>query len=226
MDYKKIKIIFEDNHLLVAEKPVNIPSQADETGDPDMLSILKGYVKDKYNKPGEVFLGLIHRLDRPVGGVMVFARTSKSASRLSEQIRNREFKKVYLTVVNGVPEKREGRLLNYLLKDERTNIVRVVPESHEGAKEAVLDYRVVESVGNLSLLRVLLHTGRPHQIRVQLSSIGYPLYGDQKYGSKINKVGQQIALWSNEITLVHPIKKEEMVFRCDPPETAPWNIFD
>lgn len=225
MDTNRVKVIYEDNHLLVVEKPVNVLSQADESGDADLLAILKGYVKEKYDKPGEVYLGLVHRLDRPVGGVMVFARTSKAAARLSEQIRNREFKKVYLAVVHGIPEEMSGKLQHYLYKDERTNTVKVVNKAFDGAKEAILEYSVIESQGNLSLVRIMLHTGRPHQIRVQFSSIGNPLYGDQKYGAKVNKTGQQIALWSNRITLTHPTKKEEMSFRCNPPDTVPWSNF-
>ena len=220
-----IKVIYEDNHLLVVEKPVNIPSQKDETNDPDILTLLKDDIKNRYNKPGNVYLGLVHRLDRPVGGAMVFAKTSKAASRLSEQIRVREFKKVYLAVVHGVVGNSSGRLEHYLLKDEKTNMVSVVPQSVEGAKEAVLDYTVMANKDGLSLVRVNLHTGRSHQIRVQFSAIGHPLYGDQKYGAGLNKPGQQIALWSNEITLKHPTLGEEMTFRSEPPEEKPWSSF-
>ncbi|MCX7843107.1 MAG: RNA pseudouridine synthase [Clostridia bacterium] len=221
-----VRVIFEDNHLLVAEKPVNIPSQKDETGDRDMLALLKEYIKEKYKKPGEVFLGLVHRLDRPVGGVMVFARTSKAASRLSEQIRRGDFRKAYLAVVHGKPAKEENRLIDYLYKDEKTNTVSVVKSSLAGAKEAILDYTVVASKTEFSLLKVRLHTGRPHQIRVQLAQMGHPLYGDQRYGANVNKPGQQIALWSNEITLCHPTLRQNMTFRSVPGLWAPWNMFD
>jgi 23S rRNA pseudouridine1911/1915/1917 synthase len=164
-------------------------------------------------------------LDRPVGGVMVFAKTSKSASRLSEQIRLREFKKSYYAVVHGTFTQKSGSLNDYLLKDSRTNIVEVVSKSTDGAKEALLDYEVLNSVENLSFVRVQLHTGRPHQIRVQFSNSRHPLYGDQKYGMKQNKPGQQIALWSAEIILLHPTQKEEMAFRSAPPSAYPWNLF-
>ncbi|ACL76761.1 RluA family pseudouridine synthase [Ruminiclostridium cellulolyticum] len=216
------KIVYEDNHLLVVEKPVNIPVQADNSKDIDMLTLLKQYLKEKYNKPGEVYLGLVHRLDRPVGGVMVFAKTSKCASRLSDQIRTRTFKKTYLAIVRGVPQKQKDELRNFLLKDSSENMVHVVKEGTRDAKEAILDYEVLKSNGELSLLQIQLHTGRPHQIRVQLSHSGYPLYGDQRYGIYVNKPGQQIALWASSLTLEHPTKKEEMTFGCGTPEKKPW----
>ncbi|AEY65077.1 RNA pseudouridine synthase [Clostridium sp. BNL1100] len=219
------RIIYEDNHLLVVEKPVNIPVQADNTKDIDMLTLLKQYLKEKYNKPGDVYLGLVHRLDRPVGGVMVFAKTSKSASRLSEQVRTRTFKKVYLAVVRGVPKEQKAKLRNFLLKDSSENMVHVVGEGTRDAKEAVLEYEVLKSTGELSLIKVKLHTGRPHQIRVQLSHSGYPLYGDQRYGVAVNKPGQQIALWASSLTLEHPTKKEGMTFSCETPDTEPWIRF-
>ncbi|WP_107690354.1 RluA family pseudouridine synthase [Coprothermobacter proteolyticus] len=221
-----IDIIFEDNHLLVVKKPVNIPTQKDKSNDSDMLTLLKEDIKKRYNKPGNVYLGLVHRLDRPVGGVMVFAKTSKAASRLSDQVRTRQFKKIYLAVVHGILDKLEGRLENYLLKDTRNNTVSVVKEDTPGGKLAVLDYKVEGIYNGFSLVKVSLHTGRPHQIRVQLANIGHPLYGDQKYGHGVNKPGQQIALWSSEIAFVHPVLKQEMIFSCEPPEVEPWTWFN
>lgn len=208
----------------MVEKPVNVPVQEDSTGDLDMLTLLKEDLKVCYNKPGNVFLGLVHRLDRPVGGVMVFAKTSKAASRLSEQIRKREFEKIYLAVVYGKPEN-SGILRHFLLKDSKTNTVKVVQNSVSEAKEAVLDYKLVQSLDKLSLLKINLHTGRPHQIRVQFGAIGHPLFGDQKYGAQVNKEGQQIALWANEIRFEHPIAKEKLHFVCEPPKNYPWNLF-
>lgn len=219
----KVRIIFEDNHLLIVEKPVNIPVQGDNTNDPDLLSILKQDLKERYNKPGEAYLGLVHRLDRPVGGIMVFAKTSKAASRLSDQIRTRVFKKTYLTVVRGNPEKKSDTLVNYLLKNSETNTVSVVKEGTKDAKEAILDYEVMKTNGALSLLKIRLHTGRPHQIRVQLSHNGHPIYGDQKYGAHVNEVGQQIALWAYSISFNHPVAKEVLTFVCEPPDKYPWN---
>lgn len=220
-----MKIIFEDNHLLVVEKPVNIPSQQDESGDPDMLTLLKEDIKQRYNKPGNVFLGLVHRLDRPVGGVMVFARTSKAASRLSEQVRSRTFKKNYLAVIHGFMDKQEGTLKNYLLKDNDKNIVKAVDENAEGSKLAVLDYMVVSSCQNLSLVKINLHTGRSHQIRVQFAETGHSLFGDRKYGSKLSKDGQQLALWSHELVIEHPTLKTELKFESSPPDVVPWSYF-
>ena len=220
-----IKIIYEDNHLLVVEKPVNIPVQEDKSGDPDMLSILKEDIRNRYCKPGNVYLGLVHRLDRPAGGVMVFAKTSKAASRLSEQIRSREFKKVYLAVIHGVPVIPCGTLENYLLKDNCKNIVTAFSEPVQDAKAAVLQYDVLKSSGGLSLVRINLHTGRFHQVRVQFAAAGHPLYGDLKYGEKLNRPGMQLALWSVEITLVHPTRHEKMVFKSFPPVVEPWTFF-
>jgi 23S rRNA pseudouridine1911/1915/1917 synthase len=219
------KIIYEDNHLLVVEKPVNMPVQQDNTNDLDMLTVLKQDLKERYNKPGEVYLGLVHRLDRPVGGIMVFAKTSKAASRLSDQIRTRIFKKTYLAIVRGVPKEKKCTLRDYLLKDSSNNMVTVVREGTKDSKEAILDYEVLRSNRDLSLLQVQLHTGRPHQIRVQLSHAGYTLFGDQRYGSNVNKPGQQIALWACLVTFLHPIKKEEMTFTCETPKAEPWVQF-
>jgi 23S rRNA pseudouridine1911/1915/1917 synthase len=220
------RLIYEDNHLLVVEKPVNIPSQADESTDPDLLTILKNDLKCRYQKPGEAYLGLVHRLDRPVGGVMVFAKTSKAAARLSAQIRNGEFQKRYLAVVHGRPEQNQGTLKHWLLKDGSLNKVSVVPEPQMGAKEAILDYQVLTEGEGLSLVRINLQTGRSHQIRVQLSAIGHPLYGDQKYGAEYNQPGQQIALWATQIRCLHPTKNEAMNFQAAPPNQYPWNLFD
>ncbi len=220
----KIQILYEDNHLLVVEKPVNLPVQEDNSGDKDLLSALKEDIKIRYQKPGNVFLGLVHRLDRPVGGVMVFAKTSKAASRLSDAIRRQKFERTYLAVVRGIPQK-EARLEHYLYKDQRNNIVKVVPATHKQGKKSILEYRVLASSENLSLLSVRLLTGRSHQIRVQLSTIGHPLYGDQKYGQNVNRPGQQIALWANTLEFEHPTKKDTVRFESKPPKEYPWELW-
>ncbi len=225
--YKDIPIIYEDNHILVVVKPVNVPSQEDSTKDPDMLTLLKEYLRETYHKTGNVYLGLVHRLDRPTGGVMVFAKTSKAAERLSESLREKDMEKKYLAVLSAVPPKKRGRLENYLLKDEAKNIVSVVPMAVEGAKYAALDYLILEKKDKICLVEVKLHTGRSHQIRVQTANIGCPIVGDQKYAGNKYVKANQLALWSTELRFTHPTKKEIMVFRAFPDDTVfPWNEFD
>lgn len=219
-----LKIIYEDNHIIVVEKMPNIPSQSDKTEDIDMLTVVKQYIKEKYKKPGNVYVGLVHRLDRPVGGIMVFAKTSKSASRLSEQIRSKEIKKRYLTVVDGKLDKNEDILENYLYKDERNNISKVVNKEKKNAKLAKLKYKVLvyDEVKNLSLLKIDLYTGRHHQIRVQLSNLGHSIFGDQKYGKRGK--GKQISLWAYQIELTHPVTKEKLCFNDFPESKGTWSI--
>ncbi len=217
---QKLNVIYEDNHIIVVEKIINIPSQADKTGDMDMLTIIKDYLKEKYNKPGNVYLGLVHRLDRPVGGVMVFAKTSKAASRLSEEVRNKTLQKTYLVICNGKMEKDKDTLVDYLWKDEKKNTSYVVKKTKKYAKEAVLDYEVLkyDDKQNLSLLKVNLHTGRHHQIRLQLSSRMHAIYGDNKYHGR--GAGTGIRLWAYELKFRHPVTKEELTFKISPP----WDL--
>ena len=219
-----LKVIYEDNHIIVVEKTPNIPVQKDSSEDIDMLNLVKNYIKEKYNKPGNVYLGLVHRLDRPVGGVMVFAKTSKAASRLSNEVRENIFKKEYLAVVGGKFEKTKGILENYLYKDMKTNTSYVVDKNKKQAKLASLDYEVLkyDEKQDVSLLKINLHTGRHHQIRVQLSNIGHSIYGDQRYG-KIGK-NKQIALWAYKLTFLHPTKKEKMEFVSMPKKIGVWKI--
>lgn len=221
-----LKVIYEDNHIIVVEKPANIPSQGDKTGDIDMLTIIKAYLKEKYNKPGNVYLGLVHRLDRPVGGVMVFAKTSKAAARLSEQVREKIFKKKYLVIVNGKFKEKKGTLKDYLLKNERLNKSRVVEEGTKNSKYAELDYEVLkyDKEQNLSLLKIDLHTGRHHQIRVQLSSRDHSIYGDAKYNGRGS--ARQLYLWAYELTIQNVISKEEMTFTSIPEKEKAWKILE
>ena len=219
-----LKVIYEDNHIIVVEKIVNIPSQADKTGDEDMLSLIKAYLKEKYNKPGNVYLGLVHRLDRPVGGVMVFAKTSKAASRLSEEVRNKTFQKEYLVICNGKMDKEKDTLVDYLWKDEKKNTSYVVKPTKKNAKQAILDYEVLkyDKEQDLSVLKINLHTGRHHQIRVQLSSRMHAIYGDNKYYGR--GAGTGICLWAYKLTIVHPVTKEQMTFKDLPEQKGMWKL--
>lgn len=217
-------ILHEDNHIIVTVKPHNIPSQGDSSGDKSQLDIIKEYIKNTYNKPGNAFVGLVHRLDRPTGGVMVFAKTSKAAARLSEQIRSGEFEKRYLAVTVGRPRDSRGRQVNYLIKDEANNMVKIAPALVEGAKRAELDYHLLESYDKLSLIEIKLVTGRSHQARVQMAALGCPIYADYKYGATIGK-GNNLALWAYSLKFAHPISKQVMVFKVFPPETSPWTYF-
>lgn len=223
---QNLKVLYEDNHIIVVEKPVNIPSQGDKTGDEDMLTIIKKYLKEKYNKPGEVYLGLVHRLDRPTGGVMVFAKTSKAASRLSEQVREKKMHKKYLAIVDGKLEKNKDIWKDYLLKNEKNNMSKIVKEGTKNSKEAILDYEVLkynEQI-NMSVVKVNLHTGRHHQIRVQFASRNHSLSGDQKYGTRGR--GKGLALWAYSLSFIHPTKKEEMLFEDYPEKVGSWKILE
>ena len=215
-----INILYEDNHIIVVEKPVNIPVCEDSSRDLDLLTIIKNYLKEKYNKPGNVYLGLIHRLDRPVGGVIVFAKTSKAASRLSESLRKGLFKKKYYAVLCG-SLLNSGKLEDYLLKDSKTNMVKV----DKTGKYACLNYKVLDVKNNMTLVDISLQTGRSHQIRVQFASRGYPLFGDQKYNKKAI-VGEQIALYSYQLTFPHPITKEDICFSLPLPKVTPFSNFN
>ncbi len=219
-----LNVLHEDNHIIVVVKPVKIPVQADKSGDIDFLTMIKEYIKEKYKKPGNVYLGLVHRLDRMVGGVMVFAKTSKAASRISEYIRQKNVKKKYLAIVNGTLEvsSKYITLENYLIKNERQNMSKVVDETNKKAKLAILEYKVLKNFRynnkDYSLVDINLHTGRHHQIRVQFANISHPLYGDIKYGQKINKVGQNLGLWSYYLSFFHPTKDEYLEFKYIPKE--------
>ena len=219
------EILFEDNHILVVLKEQNLASCPDESGDENLLDLLKDYLKRTYDKPGNVYLGLVHRLDRPTGGVMVFAKTSKAAGRLSEQMKTGDFEKRYLTVLNGAPNPESGKLVNYLKKNTINNMVYLSTEGTDGAKYAALDYRVLEKRGGLSLTEIKLHTGRSHQIRVQFAGIAHPVYGDMRYGGEYAVKGK-LALWAYSLAFTHPVTKERMRFLSEPPaDETPWKFF-
>jgi 23S rRNA pseudouridine1911/1915/1917 synthase len=216
-----VNVLYLDNHLLAVEKPPNMPTQADESRDIDLLSACKRYVAEKFQKPGEAYLGLVHRLDRPAGGAMVFARTSKAASRLSAAFSGHDIEKIYLAVVRGeigAP----GALRDFLVKGG-DGMVRVADENAPGAKEARLSYRPLACKDGLTLAQVSLETGRSHQIRVQFSNAGFPLWGDSRYGG--GAPSQQLALWSHRLAVPHPTRPERLTFTSDPPRSGVWGAF-
>ena len=201
----KLNVLYEDNHVIVVIKPENVLSQSDNTGDIDMLSLVKSYIKEKYNKPGNVYIGLVHRLDRPTGGIMVFARTSKAASRLSKQIQDNKMNKTYLAVIPNFKEE-NGIYKDYLKKEENGN---TIVTDKENGKYAELSFEKIEEKDNLSLVKINLITGRHHQIRVQFASRGYSLYGDQRYGEENRK---QLALFCYKLEFVHPVTRQKLSF--------------
>ena len=217
----KLRVLYEDNHVIVVVKEKNVLSQADNTHDKDILTIIKKYLKEKYNKPGNVYLGLVHRLDRPVSGIMVFAKTSKAASRLSDQVRKKEIKKTYMAVVKGIIKKNEDTFVDYLLKLDNGNTIVTTKEK---GKESVLTYKVLKRnyEKNETLVSIDLKTGRHHQIRVQFASRGYPLCGDQRYG-KSDKT--QIALCAYKLEFIHPTTKQLMKFEIEKPLDTYWTDF-
>jgi len=214
-------IIYEDNHVVVVIKPQNVPCCPDESGDANLLDELK----KKYG-----FVGLVHRLDRVTGGVMIYAKTTKAASRLSEQIRDGRMEKTYLAVVCGTPKERSGTLVNHLYKNELQNTVTVVPSATTGAKRAELSYTILpkppKEKQDISLVSVKLDTGRSHQIRVQFAHIGCPIFGDAKYGGDKLGKGWKLALWAHKLTFVHPTTEDKMTFIVNPPDIVPWTGFD
>ena len=214
-----MEILYEDNHIIVVSKPQGVASQPDETGDKDMLTQVKEYIKEKYNKPGEVYLGLVHRLDRSTAGLMIFAKTSKAASRLSNYIREGDFKKEYLAVVCKKLDVGKTEILeNYLVKDEKNNKSQVADKNTKGAKLAKLEYTVIGNNGQYSYIHVKLYTGRHHQIRVQMANVGCPLYGDIKYGGKKGN----LALFATHLETYHPTKDEILSFDLLPEKKGIW----
>ena len=225
MDIQDLIILHEDNHVIVVLKPQNVACCPDESGDDNLFDCVKRYLKETYQKPGNVFLGLVHRLDRPTGGVMVFAKTSKGAARLTEQMKNGGFEKRYFAVLCGLPSKKQATLKNYLRKSTVNNTVYVCTQSEEGAKYAELDYEIKEEKGGLSLADIKLHTGRTHQIRVQFAAINCPVYGDMRYGGD-KAVKGKLALWAYSLRFTHPTTGEKMRFEIEPPfDEGVWSNF-
>ncbi|MCH5247142.1 MAG: RNA pseudouridine synthase [Muribaculaceae bacterium] len=217
-----MKIVYEDNHLLVVDKSPGEIVQGDKTGDKPLLETLKDYLKEKYNKPGNVFLGLVHRLDRPVGGLVIFAKTSKALSRLNEMLRKGEIKKKYYAITRNRPPKETDELVSYLVSREKNNKTYLSTQENSDAKEARLIYKLVNSSDNYYLLEIELLTGRKHQIRVQLSSIGVPIRGDLKYGDKRSNHDGSISLLSHQLDFIHPVSKQAMHFKVDCPDDNLW----
>ena len=226
METSELNILYEDNHIIVVLKPQMVACCPDESGDSNLFDCVKEYIKVTDNKQGNAYLGLIHRLDRPTGGVMVFAKTSKAAARLSEQMRSGGFEKKYFAVLCGVPSKKRATLENYLRKNSVNNTVYVATFGEEGAKFAKLDYEVKATERGLSLAEITLHTGRTHQIRVQTSAINCPVYGDMRYGGD-KAVKGKLALWAYSLKFSHPTTGELLRFVIEPPKDEnPWKLFD
>ncbi len=228
MDTQGLQILHEDNHLIAVNKPGGWLVQGDQTGDTPLVEFVKGYIKDRYNKPGAVFLGVIHRLDRPVSGVVVFARTSKALERMNRLFAERKIEKTYWAVVGERPKPIEGHLTHYILKDKSRNVAKAYDQlgnRTKGAKKADLDYELIGSIGDNHLLKVTPHTGRPHQIRVQLSKIGCPIRGDLKYGFPKANYDATIHLHARSLSFIHPVKKEPVFIEADPPDEQIWRLF-
>lgn len=217
------RIIFEDNHLLVINKSPSEIVQGDKTGDAPLSDILKDFLKKKYDKPFEAYLGVAHRLDRPVSGIVVFAKTSKALSRLNEIFRDRKVEKKYWAVVKNAPPKDSDTLIHYLIKNEKLNKSRIVDAQTKNALRCELSYKVIARSTNYYLLEINPLTGRHHQIRVQLSAIGCPIKGDLKYGFSRSNENGSIHLHARQLSFMHPVKKEEIVFKAEPPSDAVWN---
>jgi len=218
-------IIFEDNHIIIVQKPAGMPTQGDESGDTSLFELVQQYIKKKYNKPGDVYLGLVHRVDRPVSGLVMFARTSKAASRLSEMFRERTIEKTYLAIVDTQPLILEDTITNYIWKDKEANKAYCYNKEKSGSKKAVLDYKQVQAVGGNFLLEVKPHTGRSHQIRAQLASIGCPIIGDNKYGSSITLEDRSICLLARRLKFIHPVKKTPLEVVSKTPTGRFWQKF-
>ncbi len=222
-----MEILYEDNHLIAVNKEAGEIVQGDSTGDEPLVERVKKYIKKKYNKPGDVFLGIVHRIDRPVSGVVIFARTSKALSRMNKLIQDREIKKIYWALVKELPEKDEDELKHYVLKNSEKNKSYAFPKQKSGSKLGILKYKLISSSTNYHLLEIDLKTGRHHQIRCQLAKIGSPIRGDLKYGfSRSNKDGS-ISLHARKVEFIHPVKKEPVTIVASPPSSDPlWKEFE
>lgn len=221
----KAIVLYEDNHLLVINKPAGSLVQGDKTGDVTLADDCKAYIKEKYKKPGDVFLGVVHRLDRPVSGAVIFARTSKGLERMNKLFHDKEVNKTYWAITKHKPPLLEGELINYLKKNTDQNKVTAFNKAGKGAQKAVLNFKMIGRIGEFYLLEVKPETGRPHQIRVQLAKMGCPIFGDLKYGVEKSENKSAIYLHSREVTFVHPIKKEKIQITAAVPKDQIWGLF-
>lgn len=218
-----LQILHEDNHIIVINKRVGDIVQGDKTGDKPLSEVVKEYIKDKYNKPGEVFLGVVHRLDRPTTGIVVFARTSKALTRLNELFKNRETQKTYWAIVKNKPQKPEDKLVHFLKRNEKNNTSKAHTNEVPESKLASLDYRIIKELTHYFALEINLHTGRHHQIRAQLSAIDSPIKGDLKYGFDRSNPDGGIHLHARQLVFVHPVSKENIIVIASAPEDPVWN---
>lgn len=218
-----LQVLFEDNHIIIVNKRAGDITQGDKTGDIPLSEVVKAYLKDKYHKEGNVFLGVVHRLDRPTSGVIIFAKTSKSLERLNKMLRDKKIQKTYWAVVKNHPEKEKQTLINFLKKNPKNNKSAVYNSEIKDSKRAVLHYEVVKKLDNYSLLEILLETGRHHQIRAQLSALGFPIKGDLKYGFNRSNVDGSIHLHARKIEFIHPVSKESLSITAKTPEDVIWN---
>jgi 23S rRNA pseudouridine1911/1915/1917 synthase len=219
------EVLYEDNHIIAVNKPSGALSQGDITGDDPLGEEVKQYIKEKYHKPGAVFLGLAHRLDRPTSGILLFARTSKALERLNNMLKERKIEKTYLAIVKNKPPKENGTLKHFLTRMENKNITRASLKNSDGAKEAVLDYRLLKASNGFYLLEVKPYTGRQHQIRVQLSAIGCPIAGDVKYGYPTANSDMSICLHAKRLQFIHPVSKIEIDVVAPTPKSGEWQRF-
>lgn len=218
-----LQTIYEDNHIIAVNKRVGDLVQGDKTQDPPLSDIIKAFLKKKYNKPGNVFLGVTHRLDRPTSGIVVFAKTSKALTRLNAMFQNRSFRKQYWAIVQNIPHKPQATLTHWLKKNPKTNTTTVYQKAVNGSKKAILHYKIGLQLNNYTLLEITLETGRSHQIRSQLAYIGYPIKGDLKYGAKRSNPDGGIHLHAKSITFVHPISRETLFLEAPPPREVLWD---
>jgi len=218
-----IEVLYEDNHIIAVNKRPSDIVQGDKTGDTPLSEFVKQYIKEKYNKPGEVFVGTVHRIDRPVSGIVLFAKTSKALARLNQMFQSKEIQKTYWAVVKNKPQNIKGKLIHYLKKNEAKNMSRAYEKEQQGALRSELDYELILSLDNYHLLEITPHTGRHHQIRVQLSSIKCPIKGDIKYGFDRTNKDASIHLHARKIEFIHPVKKELITIIAPPPNDSIWN---